>query len=46
MNCGASVGPGQTTRTNQSSIRQANRQWILWTIGLGTLILVIIIQSS
>ena len=46
MNCGASVGQGQSTRTNQNSLRQVNRQWIWWTIGLGTLLIVIVIQSS
>jgi uncharacterized membrane protein YvbJ len=46
MNCGASVGQGQTTRTNQNSMRQVNRQWIWWAIGLGTLLIVIAIQSN
>ena len=46
MNCGASVGQGQTTRSNQNSLRQVNRQWIWWAIGLGTLLFIIIIQSS
>ena len=46
MSCGASVGQGQTTRTNQNAIRQVNRQWIWWAIGLGTLLIVIAIQSS
>ena len=46
MNCGASVGQGQSTRTNQNSLRQVNRQWIWWAIGLGTLLIVIVIQSS
>ena len=46
MNCGASIGQGQTTRTNQNSMRQGNRQWIWWAIGLGTLLIVIAIQSS
>ena len=45
-NCGASVGQGQTTQSNQTSNGRANRQWIWWAIGLGTLIIVIIIQSS
>ena len=46
MNCGAAVGQEQTTRTNQNSMRQVNRQWIWWAIGLGTLLIVIAIQSS
>ena len=46
MNCGASVGQGQSTRTNQNSLRQGNRQWIWWAIGFGTLLIVIVIQSS
>jgi len=45
-NCGASLGQGQSTRTNQNSLRQVNRQWIWWAIGLGTLLIVIVIQSS
>ena len=45
--CGTSIGQGQTYKTNQqSSLLRTNRQWIWWLIGLGTLLLVIVIQSS
>ena len=45
-NCGASVGQGQTTSSNQQALRSINRQWIWWAIGLGTLLIIIIAQSS
>jgi uncharacterized Zn finger protein (UPF0148 family) len=45
-NCGAPVGQGQTYRANQQSFRTNNRPWIWWAIGLGTLLIIIMIQSS
>lgn len=45
-NCGAFVGQGQTTRSNQQALRTINRQWIWWAIGLGTLLIIIIAQSN
>ena len=45
-NCGAFIGQGTTTRSHQHSLREVNRQWIWWILGLGTLLLIIIIQSS